>query len=55
MDEEKLKRLDSLLQDLLEKNLNKESSSKAPQAERPAGGGNVIRRRKGHPDKRIGS
>ena len=52
MDADKKKKLEDMLQGLLERELNqqKEPSRKTPTA---GGRGGVIRRRKGQPDKRV--
>ena len=52
MDKKKIKEIDALLQKLLER--ERGGSEKKPSPQKAlAGKGNVIRRRKGQPDKRI--
>lgn len=53
MDEAKKKKLEEMLQSLLERELNQEKE-KQPKPPRTTGGsGDVIRRRKGQPDRRV--
>jgi hypothetical protein len=54
MDEAKKKRLEEMLQSLLERELN-QGKTTTPDPPRPVTGGDgrVIRRRKGQPDKRV--
>jgi len=52
MDKKKIEEIDALLQKLLDRELV-ESDKKPPKKRVHTGSGNVIRRRKGQPDKRI--
>jgi len=52
MDKKKIEEIDALLQKLLDREMD--DSEKKPPPKRARGGrGNVIRRRKGEPDKRL--
>jgi len=55
MEKEKKERIEALLQSLLEEGLKpRPEATGTPEARKPkAAGGNVIRRRKGQPDKRL--
>lgn len=52
MDKKKIEEIDALLQKLLDRELG-ESEKEPPPRRTHSGSGNVIRRRKGQPDKRI--
>jgi hypothetical protein len=52
MEKKKIEEIDALLQKLLDRELG-ESEKQAPPKRARGGRGNVIRRRKGQPDKRI--
>ena len=53
MDEAKKKKLEEMLQSLLERELNQEKERQPKPPRAGSGSGGVIRRRKGQPDKRV--
>jgi len=52
MDKKKIAEIDALLQKLLDRERDEEEKKPPPRRTR-IGSGNIIRRRKGHPDKRF--